>query len=114
MINPILLCNQHLIGEHGEIHKHRHNFVKGHSIKKRVELNQIEPLSMETRHNELAAEMLRRDMTHQSPYTLPDLSKIPIHHRNYKVNVESAMVELHSRCAKCKHRYDLYIKGELF
>ncbi|MFW6247177.1 MAG: hypothetical protein ACOC22_03345 [bacterium] len=27
-INPELLCKKHLLGEHGEIHKHRYNFVK--------------------------------------------------------------------------------------
>jgi len=30
MVDPRLLCNQHLIGEHGEIHKFLPSFRKGH------------------------------------------------------------------------------------
>jgi Pyrimidine dimer DNA glycosylase len=57
-INPRLLCDKHLLGEHGEIHKHRHNFVKRHSIAGRVyPVAQIEPLSMADRHEVLAQEM---------------------------------------------------------
>ena len=58
MVNPKILCRKHLLGEHGEIHKHRHNFVKQHSITKRIELGQIEPSSMESRHDELVKEMI--------------------------------------------------------
>ena len=46
MIKPELLCRQHLLGEHSEIHKHKHNFEKGHSIKGRLyPISQKEPLS---------------------------------------------------------------------
>jgi len=36
MVEPKLLCKKHLLGEHNEIHKHRHNFVKKHSVKGRI------------------------------------------------------------------------------
>ena len=32
MLNPKFLCRQHLLGEHSEIHKFRHNFVKKHKV----------------------------------------------------------------------------------
>ena len=32
MVNLLCLCNKHLIGEHGEIHKHHHVFVKKYSV----------------------------------------------------------------------------------
>ena len=35
MIHPKFLCKKHLIGEHGEIHKFRPSFVKGHKIEGR-------------------------------------------------------------------------------
>jgi hypothetical protein len=58
MINPSLLCNKHLIGEHGEIHKHRHVFEKQYSVSGRISpVVQIQPQDMEKRHNELAKEM---------------------------------------------------------
>ena len=74
MIDPRLLCNKHLLGEHFEIHLHRHNFVKGHSIRGRTfPVVQIEPISMQKRHDALAKEMLKRNMNHKSPYIQPDL-----------------------------------------
>ena len=53
-IDPKFLCQKHLIGEHGEIHKHRHNFVKKHKITKRITpIVQIEPENMQKRHEDL-------------------------------------------------------------
>ena len=90
MIDPILLCNQHLLGEHGEIHKHRHNFVKGHSILGRK--GQIEPASMSQRHDELAIEMVKRGMNHKSPYVQPDLSSYDL--TDFIVDKQFSLVDL--------------------
>lgn len=74
LIKPELLCNQHLLGEHGELHKFRHIFEKGHSIAGRLDPEvQIVPNLMQVRHDELAEEMLRRGMNHKSPYIQPEL-----------------------------------------
>jgi hypothetical protein len=103
MIDPRLLCRKHLLGEHGEIHKHRHNFVKQHSISKRVSpVVQIEPQSMESRHDELAAEMLRRGFNHQSPFEQPDISYLPDSERNAVVDINVSMSDLIERCPICK------------
>ena len=100
MVNPGLLCHRHLLGEHGEIHKHRHNFVKGHSIKGRI--GQIEPSMMKDRHDELADEMSRRGMSHKSPYTQPDLSKYDLSW--FVVDRQESITELKKRCKKCRER----------
>ena len=101
-INPRLLCDKHLIGEHGEIHKHRHNFVKQHRITKRISpVVQIEPQNMETRHNQLATEMLARGFNHNSPYELPDLSYLPINERNAKIDIQNSITDLYNRCPEC-------------
>jgi len=71
-LGPNCLCRQHLLGEHGELHSHRHVFVRGYRIAGRR--GQIDPLRMKIRHDALAAEMIRRGYKHNSPYTLPDLS----------------------------------------
>lgn len=81
------LSNQRLIGMHGEIHKHRHNFVKKHSVAGRVyPIVQIEPWAMQIRHDELVLEMLQRGIHHKSPYSLPDLSYLNNEQRFVKVN----------------------------
>jgi len=102
MIDPKLLCNKHLIGEHGEIHKHRHNFVKHHKISGRIKpVVQISPYLMEERHNELVTEMSRRDINHKSPYELPDLSYLSDDERCADVDVEISKKDLEDRCVKC-------------
>jgi len=105
MIDPKLLCQKHLLGEHGEIHKHRHNFVKQHSITKRISpVVQIEPSAMQTRHNELAKEMLRRNMNHQSSFEQPDISYLPSNERYAVVDVNNSILDLMNRCPECKKR----------
>ena len=104
MINPKLLCRKHLLGEHGELHKHRSLFVKGHSIAGR--LGQIEPRAMERRHNQLAREMVRRGFKHQSPFVQPDLSYLPATDRNGKVSKTESLFLLVDRCQDCKARVE--------
>jgi len=105
MCKPSLLCNRHLAGEHGELHKHRHNFVKQHSIAGRISpVVQIQPSAMQTRHDALAAEMLARGMRHQSPYSMPDISHLPPAHRHARVNVPAALADLADRCGECRGR----------
>ena len=105
MIDPALLCNKHLLGEHGEIHKHRHNFIKRHKISRRIfPVVQIEPASMGTRHDQLAEEMIARGMNHQSPYEQPDLSHLPVDQMNAKVDLVYNTQDLHERCPDCKER----------
>ena len=99
MIDASKLCRQHLLGEHGEIHKHRHNFVKKHKLYGRI--GQIEPESMQSRHDELAKEMVSRGYNHKSPYEQPDVSylgKFP------KIDLNESQKLLYARCEECKRR----------
>lgn len=103
MVSPHLMCSKHRTGEHGEIHKHRHNFVKGHSIRGRVEETvQVEPEAMERRHDELAVTL----KNHRSPYELPSLDYLPSEHRYARVDVEESMAELRRRCPQCREIID--------
>ena len=103
MIDAKLLCKKHLLGEHGEIHKHRHNFVKQHSISGRiVPIVQIEPNSMKKRHDDLANEMLRRGMNHQSSYDQPNLSYLPENEQCALVDIQKSLSDLSDRCPECR------------
>ena len=99
MVDPRILCRQHLIGEHGEIHKHRHNFEKKHNMDGRR--GQIEPESMQARHDVLAAEMLRRGYKHQSPYLQPDISHLTSFP---KIDIKESLALLLDRCPECAKR----------
>ena len=105
MINPKLLCRKHLLGEHGEIHKHRHNFVKKHNMTGRA--GQIDPYAMQERHDELALEMEARGYNHNSPYEKPDVSYLgdmpPV---DLVLNIQ----DLSERCSACRSRIDVHLK----
>lgn len=104
-VNPKLLCRQHLLGEHNEIHKHRHNFVKKHSIAKRISpVVQIEPENMKKRHDELVEEMIARGYNHNSPYEQPDLSHLTSEERYAKIEIGISIADLRNRCPECTKR----------
>ena len=103
MIEPEYLCRQHLLGEHNEIHKHRHNFEKKHSISGRIHpVVLIEPANMKVRHDQLVKEMLKRGYNHSSPYSLPDLCHLPKEQRDAKCNISHNIKDLCSRCQECE------------
>lgn len=73
-IKPRLMCNQHLVGEHGELHKHLSSLKKGYDLTKRFIGGQISPSDYVRRHDALAEEIQRRadargdlDGGHKSP-----------------------------------------------
>ena len=103
-MDPVFLCRKHLLGEHGELHKHRPSFVKHHKITKRIALGQIEPLSMKERHDLLVAEMLRRNYNHNSPYDMPDLSYLPANEREFRQDPHLVRAWLIENCTDCAER----------
>lgn len=104
-INPKLLCRQHLLGEHNEIHKHRHNFVKKHSIAKRISpIVQIEPENMKLRHDEIVEEMINRGYNHNSSYEQPDVSYLKPEERFAKINIATSITDLWDRCPECRKK----------
>lgn len=99
------LCDQHLLGAHFELHKHRHSFVKKYSITGRIFPEvQIEPSRMKKYHNELVKEMVRRGMRHHSPYRLPDLQYLPKKERTAKIELAISLRKLKS-CTNCLNRW---------
>jgi hypothetical protein len=104
MINPRLLCRQHLLGEHSELHKFLPAWRRQVKIAKRIEGNAIEPESYQARHDLLAAEMLRRGYRHETPCEQPDFGYLPESQRNAVVNIEASLAELTRRCPECRER----------
>jgi hypothetical protein len=102
MVDPRVLCRRHLLGEHGELHKHRHCFERGHSIEGRR--GQIEPEAMKARHDALADEMRRRGFRHQSPYAQPDLSGYDL--EGFTIDRQASLRLLLDRCEACRMRME--------
>jgi len=97
MIKPKQMCNQHLLGEHFEIHKAVGNLRhSGKWTKSLTEKGFLEPQNFLARHNELVEEMLARSFNHNSP-----LKYARIRTLFGKVDVQLSINDLKKRCAKC-------------
>jgi hypothetical protein len=103
--DPKILCTQHLLGEHGEIHKHRWTFEKKHKKDRYIINNCIEPKDMKNRHDLLAEELKNRGMNHKSPFEMPDISYLPEAQREYTIDRAAALKELFARCEKCRNNH---------
>lgn len=101
MVPPTAMCNKHLLGEHGELHKFLHNWRKKHRVDGRIAGNAMEPMSYKKRHDELASEMAARGMNHASPIDQPDFSYLPAEQRDYRVDVAANKLLLVDRCSAC-------------
>lgn len=100
------LCDQHLLGEHKEMHQeagtlvnHPHGkaIMRGHA-----KLGQFQLSLCESRHDALVTEMECRGMNHDSPfdYDLSDYSDEGYVDRHYN------LVDLYNRCGDCAERID--------
>lgn len=106
MVPTEIMCNQHLIGCHKEIHQLVGSLRKKHSIDGYIRNNCVEPLSVITRHNAIVEEMIKRGMNHFSPIidnneltTL--LEYLPKEQVNYRVDVEASLKDITTRCGMC-------------
>src|SRR6185312_6823828 len=96
MVNPQLMCSQHLLGEHVEIHMLVGTLLRKKSVAGFVENRLIEVHSIRDRHAELVTEMERRGMNHKSP--LPKFRSRKLGSVDPKAN----LVELARRCKDCR------------
>ena len=98
-VDPELLCRQHLLGEHVEMHMFYGTIKKGKSINGYIKGGLVDPSLIEFRHDVLANEMMRRGYNHKSPmnFDLPLQSSISL-------DIERNKEVLRNRCIECKNR----------
>jgi len=96
MVDPRKMCDQHLLGEHVEIHMLAGTLRRKRSVEGFITGGLIEIHNMEARHAELVVEMTRRGMNHRSP-----LPKVRIY-KSGKVNRRANLVEMARRCKNCR------------
>lgn len=97
-VDPKMLCDKHLLGEHVETHMFVGTLNKGRSVKGFLAKGLLEVHTLKKRHDDLVAEMERRGMTHSSP--LPNFKEEVLG----SVNVEENVKELKRRCVRCLKR----------
>ena len=102
MVNPKVMCRQHLLGEHVECHMFVGALKRKVQMKGYIDNNLMQPGSLQERHDQLAAEMENRGMNHKSPLKEYDISHLPEKHQKHILNVECALTELTRRCERCR------------
>lgn len=103
-VDPSVLCDQHLLGEHSELHQavgtllnhpHGEAIVRGHAEKGQIDTSRIQ-----SRHDTLAAELERRGMAHDSPLEYDD------QHDFGEIDREKNIDDLRDRCPDCRARIE--------
>jgi hypothetical protein len=100
MVDPIILCKQHLLGEHLEVHMFVGSIIKNKNLSGFLKGGLLEVHSLQIRHDQLVVEMEKRGMKHNSP--LPYFSSYQAGH----VDTEKSLLELLSRCEQCRRNYN--------
>lgn len=98
-VNPKLLCQKHLCGEHVEMHMFAGTLSKGKSIQGYLDKNLVNPSQIKSRHDELAKEMERRKYNHTSPLDLDCCNLV-----NSPISIPHNRAELIKRCPECAKR----------
>lgn len=96
-INPKLLCKNHLLGEHYELHKFVGALNKSHNLTGYITNGLMEIHHIRKRHKLLANEMGRRGMNHKS-----ELSEF-VYRIKGKVDPDKSIKDLSERCSECRN-----------
>lgn len=102
MVNPRIMCSQHLLGEHYELHMLAGSITKGKDISGFLH-GLAMPHHIKYRHDELVKEMILRGFKHQSPLEQPHLDPAVMGW----VDIRDNIVELSRRCKWCRARMNL-------
>lgn len=107
MVNPTMLCRNHLLGEHQEIHMLIGCILKNRNIEGFVKKGFVTTNFHEIicRHNELVFEMLKRGYCHNSPVENLFREQFPKKPENY-ISIKYNIKTLKNRCSKCKERFE--------
>ena len=100
MVDPRIMCRQHLLGEHVEIHMFIGTISRGKSVKGYLEKGLLEVHNMYARHEELVEEMKRRGYRHCSDVD----EKWRVAEKLGAIDRQKNLEELLKRCPRCKHR----------
>lgn len=108
MVNLKMLCAQHLLGEHRELHAIVGSLRIKNSFQGYIDNNLVEVKSITERHQYIVEEMTVRGYKHKSPLEEPDFNYLPEEHKNFRVNKESSFSDLYNRCEMCRWRSYLF------
>lgn len=105
-VQPDLMCDKHLLGEHVEMHMFVGAITKGTSLLGYTRAGLVDVDLIKKRHDQLAKEMKARGMNHKSPIlgpleTMYDLLQFFVEPHG-QVDPVVSQAELLRRCARCR------------
>lgn len=101
MVNPRFLCDQHLLGEHNELHSlvGSANGDGRDWVRRLAKQGYLNLEKVQSRHHKIAQEMRRRGMNHDSSiFFINDFDVTG------EVDTNESLKVLQERCADCKQR----------
>jgi hypothetical protein len=101
MVDPKIMCRNHLLGEHAEIHLFVWNIERKHSVKGYIAKGLLEVHNLYTRLEELAQELTRRGYQHNSKLD----AKWKRAKKAGSINRGKNLGQLVDRCTKCRERF---------
>ena len=104
MVDPRVMCRQHLLGEHAEIHMFIGTINRKKSVKGYLEKGLLEIHNLYNRHEELVKEMKRRGYNHHSEVD----EKWKFVEKVGTINRDMNVDELFNRCSKCKVQHSSF------
>jgi len=107
LIDPKILCQKHLCGEHVEMHMFLGTLKKKIKVSGYINNNLFEPKVLKSRHDELANEMILRGYKHKTPLdiTIEQIQYLPNNEKEAKINKVESFKELIKRCDICNSRF---------
>jgi len=107
MVNPKIMCQNHLLGEHVEHHMFVGSLKRKISMSGYIKNNLLEILSLKERHDLIAEEINKRGGNHKSPLLITTslYSYLPKEEIEYTINRQMALNDLISRCPLCYNNY---------
>jgi len=103
MVDPRRMCDQHLLGEHVELHMLAGTLIRKKSVEGFIRGGLIEIHNMQNRHAELVIEMTRRGMNHRSP-----LPKVKLK-RSGRIDRRANLLEMARRCKNCREQQHSFV-----
>lgn len=109
MVNPKVMCREHLLGEYRELFTFLGTLRKKKRVDGYIRNDLLEPLALLARYHVLRDEMLRRGYRPRKVFTfvMSDLDYLSEEHRNHRIDRSRSFCALVDRCPTCRRNAEL-------
>lgn len=108
MVDPRIMCQKHLCGEHVELHMFLSHLKLKRKIDGYLKNNCLQPRMLFQRHKDISEEMFSRGYNHKSPLEEKEcacVSDLPMFQQYWEVDSEQSLKDLLERCPECRKRH---------